>query len=236
MDSVWSALGIASTQVKSDQEEEEEEVKTIAQKNAESVLVNLNNNMNIFFDTLELNEDAAQVDYILLIRALCHNATVRYLTIASKFLAAFNTDEIRILLEIVGGMPKLETLTVHFFPQLTLQPATIANVIKRTSYLREIQFHQLQLAGDDYDMEPLGEALEALTSLKRISFIQLGLEDGGDDVDPASLEHIVSSLSSLPALEEVEITMHHKVRYERNRCMLVLTELYYLLIIYWTPS
>jgi hypothetical protein len=212
MESVWSALGIASTQPRSDQEDAEKEVQTIAQKNAESMLVNLNNNMNIFFDKLELNEDAAQVDYTLLMRALCHNATVRYLTITSKFLTSFNTDEIRILLEIVAGMPRLETLTVHFFPQLTLQPANIANVIKRTFNLRELQLHQLQLAGDDYDMGPLGEALEGLTSLKRISLIQLGLEEGGDDVDPASLEHIISSLSSLPALEEVELTMRNKVR------------------------
>jgi hypothetical protein len=61
-------------------------------------------------------------------------------------------------------------------------------------------------------MGPLGEVLEAMTSLKRISLIQLGLEEGGDDVDPASLEQIISSLSSLPASEEVEITMLNKVR------------------------
>jgi hypothetical protein len=126
MESLWSALGIASAQPRSDQEDAEKEVRTIVQKNAKSMLVNLNNNMNIFFDKLELNEDAAQVDYTLLICAVCHNATVRYLTIASKFLTSFNTDEIRILLEIVAGMPRLETLIIHFFPQLTLQPANIA--------------------------------------------------------------------------------------------------------------
>ena len=175
-----------------------------------NVLDKLRNNFNVFFDTLVLGDELVGVDYILLIRALCHNTTVRHVTVESNFLGTFNTDEIRILLEVVGGMPKLETLRIHYFPEMAMQAKTVANVLHRTKILKEIYFYDLELAGDDYDMEPLGEALENLKTLKCASFTRLGLEEEEDDQEPISPDHIVSSLSNLPMLEEVTITTRRK--------------------------
>ena len=177
---------------------------------ASNLLDKLRNNFNVFFDTLVLGDEAVGVDYILLIRALCHNTTVRHVTVESQFLGTFNTDEIRILLEVVGGMPKLETLRIHYFPEMTMQAKTVANVLNRTTNLKEIMFYDMELAGDDYDMEPLGEALEALKSLRRASFTQLGLEEEEDGHEPISPDHIVNSLSNLPLLEDVTITTRRK--------------------------
>jgi len=174
------------------------------------LLDKLHTNFNVFFDTLVLGDDFLGVDYVLLIRALCHNTTVRHVTVESGFLGAFNTDEIRILLEVVGGMPKLETLRIFYFPEMAMQAKTVANVLNRTKNLKEIYFNELELAGDDYDMEPLGEALAKLKALRRASFTQLGLEEEEEDNDPISPDHIVSSLSHLPLLEDVVITTRRK--------------------------
>lgn len=178
----------------------------------EITLNKLNNNYNVFFTELILGDDIVGVDYILLLRALCHNSTVRHVTISNNFLGKFNTDEIRILLEVVGGMPKLETLAIYFFPEMPMQAKTVANFLHRTKNLRELHLFDLELTGDDYDLEPLGEAVEALRSLRTISLNQLGLEEGeGEMISP---DHLVNSLSRLPMLEEVVITTRRILKWD----------------------
>ena len=109
---------------------------------------------------------------------------VRYVQIGSNFLSKFNPEEIRILLEVIGGMPKLESLKIHFVPEMVLPAKAVANVLQRAPNLKELHFFDLELAGDEYEMEALGESLEALTSLKKVSFNQLGLEQGRIVVQP----------------------------------------------------
>ena len=178
----------------------------------EIVLDKLKNNYNVFFTELILGDETIGVDYILLLRALCYNTTVRHVTIGNNFLGTFNTDEIRILLEVVGGMPKLENLSIFFFPEMQVKAKTVANVLNRTKNLKELHFYDLELAGDDYDLEPLGEAVEALRNLRIISLNQLGLEEGeGEMISP---DHLVNSLSRLPLLEEVIISTRRTLNWD----------------------
>ena len=165
--------------------EEEDQQETGNSENSKASLAlfdKLYNNYNVFFDKLELGDEVVGCDYILLLRALCHNTTVRHVTIGSNFLGNLNTDdEIRIVLEVIASMPKLETLRIHYFPEMPLHARSVANILKRTKYLKELHFFDLELAGDDYDLEPLGEALENLATLKNVSFYRLGLEEREDD-------------------------------------------------------
>ncbi|CAB9524404.1 NLR family, CARD domain containing 3 [Seminavis robusta] len=213
--SMLSAWGFKPKEREDEELEETKTVKTVQEVNAESMLGNLHNNINFFFDKLELNEDVLGIDYILLLRALCHNTTVRFLTIGSSFLGSLNTDEeVRILLEIAASMPKLETLRVTFVREMAMEAKVVSDIIGRTSMLKELHLVDLELPGDDYDMESLGEVLEKLTSLKSFSMLNLGLEEAVDESDPITPDHIVNSLSGLPALEHVEITMRRKFLWE----------------------
>lgn len=191
---------------------DEEEEDPTYRPPSEVILDKLKNNYNVFFSELVLGDEIIGVDYILLLRALCYNATVRHVTITNNFLGTFNTDEIRILLEVVGGMPKLESLTIYFFPEMPMQARTVANVLNRTKNLRELHFYDLELAGDDYDLEPLGEAVEALRNLRVISLNQLGLEE--EEEEMISPDHLVNSLSKLPLLEEVIITTRRVLNWD----------------------
>jgi len=203
-------------------EDSQEEVNVIKRRQRRATMMpghalidSLYNNYNIFFDTLELGDAEAGCDYILLLRALCHNTTVRYVQIGSNFLSKFNPEEIRILLEVIGGMPKLESLKINCVPEMVLPAKAVANVLQRAPNLKELHFFDLELAGDEYEMEALGESLEALTSLKKVSFNQLGLEQAVEDGQGAVSPHqIVSGLSNLPQLEEVVLTSRRKFEWD----------------------
>lgn len=197
--------------------EEDTDPEVLAEKAAVELLDNLNNNFNIFFDTLELNASNKTVDYTDLLRAICHNTSVRHVAIDSVFLKAFNNIESRILLELVAGMPKLESLTIHFTPEMVMKPMTLAKVLYRIKHLKELHLFGLQLLGDEYDMESLGEVLEGLTSLKNVSFNQLGLQEPEDENDdPIFPDHIVNPLASLPALEEVTMTSSRRLAWDED--------------------
>jgi hypothetical protein len=207
---------------------QEEEV---AQKKACKALTDsLYNNFNIFFDTLQLNGAVASIDLVDLLRALCANTTVHYVTVQEDFWddKKYNANEMTILLQVIASLPKLETLRIHFNngtthptpPTIPLSGKNVANILMQTTtLLKELHWYNLELQVGDYyeDMEPLSQALESMTCLKVISLQQLALQHADEDHDPGSaLDHIVNALSNLVALEEINISTRDKYPWDED--------------------
>lgn len=197
---------------------EEVDQETLRARAEKELLDNLYNNYNIFFDTMVLGQSVRRVDYVDLLRGLCHNTTVRYVTLELEFMNNLRGDEVRILLEVIGGMPKLETLTIHFLPELAMTPVTLADFLRRAkSTLKELHLFNLELAGDDYDMEPLAEVLESLTLLTKVSFNKLGIVELEDeDRDPITPDLLVNAVANLPALEEISMSSRHDMAWDED--------------------
>lgn len=195
----------------------ETDPEVIAAKAAADLLDNLLNTFNIFFDKVELNNLNKTVDYVDLVRALCQNSNIKTVTIDKGFLSPLNKDEIRILLEVIGSMPKLESLSVHFPPESPLKPEVLGKVLLRIKNLKELHLTDLELTGDEYDMEPLGEIIEGMKYLRSISINQLVLQKPPREDDDAMFpDHIVNPLATLPALEEVVISSPTKLSWDED--------------------
>lgn len=199
MSSRRGMFGIGRSERSGDEDDDGEEKANA--KVAASILQKLQKN-DEKYETLELHVDATALSLSDLIRGLCSNKTVKKVTVSEKFMEFLGFEKSRVILEVLGGLPKLESLTLKF-PTRVFGSASIllqSTLQKNSPLLLTITTHNLQLTevGDELVLADAFAMAPKLTKLQLFDFLVL---------NKVEVEHFFDALVSLKNLEEIEIRM-----------------------------
>jgi len=159
------------------------------QQQQQLLLLNNNSNSNIIqyihndrhvFDELELDDEVLYVEtYEKILKVLCSITFVKSAVVRESFLASLNENKIRIVLEMIGRLPKLQSLTIEFPDEIiqangstkektSCHPGLLCSALRRgeSSTLRKLSVRGLKFTTtkaattvvDDHDDSSSSEA------------------------------------------------------------------------------
>lgn len=140
-----------------------------------------------------------------LLRAILLNETVKHVSIEATFLDAVTEEKAHVILEMVGNLPKLESLSIRFSDHMktSTKTALLYSTIHKASLLKKLEICGLNIKTEK-EAKKTSKGFKYLFCLEKLKLLDFSISS---DIAAGKL---IQSRCFWPQLEKMEIRLKQK--------------------------